>query len=73
MGLEEHDEDLLKLQLENTKLKHRLAVLQNVSTTEIGYTVNCVIIEEEQHLPGVWGRTVDLNLFKLKAKQKQCY
>lgn len=31
VGLEEHDEGLMKLQLENTKLKHRLAVLQNVS------------------------------------------
>lgn len=30
VGLEEHDESLMKLQLENTKLKHRLAVLQNV-------------------------------------------
>lgn len=30
VDLENHDEDLLKLQLENTKLKHRLAVLNNV-------------------------------------------
>ncbi|XP_023299020.2 probable arginine--tRNA ligase, cytoplasmic [Lucilia cuprina] len=34
VGLEEHDEGLMKLQLENTKLKHRLAVLQNALENE---------------------------------------
>ena len=31
VGLEEQDEELTKLQLENNKLKHRLAILENVS------------------------------------------
>ncbi|XP_065366063.1 probable arginine--tRNA ligase, cytoplasmic [Calliphora vicina] len=34
VGLEEHDDSLMKLQLENTKLKHRLAVLQNALEVE---------------------------------------
>ncbi|KAM7350300.1 arginine--tRNA ligase-like protein [Cochliomyia hominivorax] len=34
VGLEEHDEGLMKLQLENSKLKHRLAILQNALEVE---------------------------------------